>query len=198
MTQSRDEVYFGVRSPHPSRKVVAMDSSSKTFYQIFAGVGFGVIALFGSTGLLFISLAQIKTLDCQRQTFDQGQCQVKTLQGPLEWERNPQTFTLRQFQGAKLESQYSRSNAGRIYRVALKTENETIPLTQSFDSGVAEKNALIDQINGFLADPNQKVLSIQQGDRGFSYLMGGAFIGMSLLVGIPFIGVGLWGLRSST
>ena len=175
-----------------------MDESSKTLYRIFAGAGLGAIGLFGSLGLLFIFLAQIKTLDCQRQTFDQGQCQVKTLQGPLEWERNPHTFTLRQFRGAELESQYSRANAGRVYRVVLRTEPETIPLTNSFDSSVAEKNALANQINGFLSDPNQKTLSIQQGDRGFSYLMGGSFIGMSFLVGIPFIGVGLWGLRSST
>lgn len=175
-----------------------MDDSSKTFYRIFAGVGLGTIALFGSLGLLFIFLAQLKTLDCQRQTFDQGQCQVKTLQGPLEWERNVHTFTLRQFRGAELESQYSRSNAGRIYRVVLRTEQEAIPLTSHFDSSVAEKNALANQINGFLSDPNQKTLSIQQGDRRSSYFMGGMFVGVSLLVGLPFIGIGLWGSRSST
>ena len=175
-----------------------MDDSSKTFYRIFATVGLGVIALFGSLGLLFIFFAQLKVLDCQRQTFDQGQCQVKTLQGPLEWERNPQTFTLRQFRGAALESQYSRSNAGRIYRVVLRTEQETIPLTYHFDSEVAEKHVLADQINGFLSNPNQKTLNVRQGDRSFSYEMGGGFVAMSLLVGIPFIGIGLWGLRSST
>lgn len=174
-----------------------MDNSSKTFYRIFAGAGLGAIALFGSLGLLFIFLAQLKTLDCQRQTFDQGQCQVKTLQGPLEWERNLQTFTLRQFRGAELESQYSRSHAGRIYRVVLRTEQAMIPLTDLFDSEVAEKNALADQINSFLSDPNQKTLSIHQGDRQFFYFMGGMFVTVSLLVGIPFIGVGLWGLKSS-
>jgi hypothetical protein len=174
-----------------------MNDSSKDFEHIFAWVGLGVIALFGSVGLLFIFLAQLKTLDCQRQTFDQGHCQVKTLQGPIEWERNPQTFTLPQFRGAELESQYSRSHAERIYRVVLRTEPEMIPLTSHFDSGVAEKNALANQINGFLSDPNQKTLSIQQGDRTLSYFMGGIFVGLSLLVGIPFIGIGLWGLRSS-
>ncbi|MCS6812096.1 MAG: hypothetical protein NZ772_00750 [Cyanobacteria bacterium] len=64
---------------------------------------------------------------------------------------------------------------GDTYRVVLVTETGTIPLTWAYSSGQRGKRQKAEQINAFLANPEQTTLTVRQDDRWFAYLVGGIF-----------------------
>ncbi|MEB3335875.1 MAG: hypothetical protein VKJ46_00310 [Leptolyngbyaceae bacterium] len=165
------------------------DDAFKGFDRTFLLIGLGVLVVFNLIGWPFVLLASAQTLTCQREEPTQGLCTLKAKQGPLSWEKTLQDFPVNQLQGAELES--STRSTSNLYRIVIITKEKALPLTSTFASGQENKAEIVDQINAFVNNLEQSSLQVQQDDRWFFYIMGGIFIVVGNLVGVPFVWIGL-------
>lgn len=164
-----------------------INDSFKNFGKIFVSSGVAVITVFTALGVSLLSVAQLRVLNCQRQQLI-GTCQVKNINGPWQSENVTHRFSLQQLKGAELQEDISRS---KRYRLAVVTEQGSIPLTDYYDAEIERKQEVVNNISNFITNPNQPFLNIQQDERWFFFLIGGSFIIISNIVGISFICIGI-------
>lgn len=117
------------------------------------------------------------TLECNRSQLRQITCQ-HTLSN-LFGERIT-AIPNGQLQGAEVET------SKRNHRLVILTQNQRIPLIESYTMGKSGKADRASQINTFIRNSEQASLTIEQDNRWLGYLFGAMFI---------FGGIcALWGL----
>ncbi|NEQ97222.1 MAG: hypothetical protein F6K30_10940 [Cyanothece sp. SIO2G6] len=131
---------------------------------------FGVLFV-GVGGLSLILFAKITTLECDRLEPKQIECTLVS-EGVLG--TNTTLIPPGHLQGAKVQVSED-SDSNDIYRVVLRTETGNVPFSAVYSSGRSGKQQKAEQINAYLNNVNQKVLTIQQDDRIFGYVFGGIF-----------------------
>jgi hypothetical protein len=136
-------------------------------------VGFIIGPVFIVLGSLVIYFIGDKaTLQCQRPTASQVNC---TLTNASLRRTKTQNLPGNQLQGAEV-LRYRDSDGDRSYQVMLRTVEGNVPLTPIKSSGARGKRRQAEQINTFLADPQQRELTIIQDDRWFAFGLGGLFV----------------------
>ncbi|MGD1907331.1 MAG: hypothetical protein ACFB0C_15285 [Leptolyngbyaceae cyanobacterium] len=125
------------------------------------------------------------TLDCQRFNSTQPDCTLT--HASL---RRTNVEAISQLQGADVIRSRD-SDGDSTYQVILLTPKDEIPLASVRSSGARDKRQKAEQINQFLASPQQQTLTIVQDNRGLAYGLGGLFA----VVGLGVIITSLMGLR---
>lgn len=133
--------------------------------------------------ILMLSFSPVTAIRCQRQTLPYECIATKTSLVSQERVRIPLSL-LRQ---AKLED-YVDSEGDRMYRVVLEVAGNSIILGTT-SSQASSRAAIVQQINQFLANPNQTELSARVDDRGHMKIesIEGVFFFIGIFIGISFI-----------
>ncbi|BAZ31054.1 hypothetical protein NIES4074_35250 [Cylindrospermum sp. NIES-4074] len=132
--------------------------------------------LFGSVfvlvGLCVISIVgNVTSLTCNRIEPAQGNCQfVKS--GILK--SQVMTMPVKALQGAKVDT--IRSDDGNTYQVVIVINNTDVSFTSYSSSGVANKQAIVSDINNFVETPSERSLIVKQDDRWLIIPFGGLFV----------------------
>jgi len=114
---------------------------------IFLGIGL----------LMAYLLGRVTTLECSRQ-LALPQCNLHTTwMGLVDLSDRP----LRQLYVAQVEE--SCDDEGCTYRVAIETDQGRLPLDSAYVSDYADRVEKVDAINAFIANPEQRDLSVQDG-----------------------------------
>ena len=92
------------------------------------------------------------------------------------------SFPIETLQGARLER--NRGRRSSTYRVILNTSMQPLRFNQIASSGVDPKQNVIDQVNAFVQNPQQRSLHVQQDERFLPFLLGAGFAiaGIYLLI----------------
>lgn len=147
---------------------------------------FGLIwlAIWLGFGALIVDAAwNVTRLSCNRAAPDPGSCDL-TFQGLLKM--TSVQIPLNRLKGAQLEQ--SSGENGPQYRVVLVThQNETYPLSNVLDSDKGAVQAVVNQIQLFVQNPQEPSLLIEQDSRGTGALVGGLCL-LSAVVGGAFLG----------
>ncbi|URR34842.1 hypothetical protein NBE99_09340 [Thermosynechococcus sp. HN-54] len=139
--------------------------------------------LFCLVPVLILSVFPVADIECQRQTFPY-ECVVTTTSFVTQERVKIPLSVLRQ---AKLED-YIDSEGDRMYRIVLEGVADSIPLgIASSDAG--DRATIVEQINQFLANPNQMQLSARVDDRWLIQIVVGVFflVGASLIALTPVL-----------
>lgn len=137
--------------------------------------------------MLMLSFFPVAEIHCQRQTLPY-ECITTTTSFVSQQRVKIPLSLLRQ---AKLED-YIDSEGDRMYRVVLEVAgNSTILGVASSEPG--DRAAMVQQINQFLANPNQTQLSARVDDRWLIGIIAGVFflVGMSFISFTPVLTVDL-------
>lgn len=129
-------------------------------------------------GLLIMVLGvELGTLECHRLESMQVACQLTSSN---LFEEKITSMAAGQLKGAEVQTKK------RNHRVAILTQNGTIPLINSYTMGQKEKINQANQINAFMSNSEQKSLTIRQDNRWFGYLFGVVFIfsGIGVILGV--------------
>lgn len=149
--------------------------------------------IFFGAGLSTIALASSRTnLTCYRN--NEENCEVKSshLFGFLQGTNDE--IPLNELEEATVESRTSRRSrrsggsrrrrrTSTTYRVTLITNNDEIPLTNSYSSGQSSKERKVNEINQFINDSSQNSLHLTQGGNwlvsgfGSLFMLAGGGIG---------------------
>jgi hypothetical protein len=122
------------------------------------------------------------TLACVRGPRTTDQCEIRSV-GKLR--SQTQQIRLGDITGASVEhhTDWLRKRGRRNeYRVVLNTKRGPVPLTESFSSGITDKQRTADRINTFLKS-SQPSLQIAQSDSGWGFVVGAIFGGVGLMLG---------------
>ncbi len=130
---------------------------------IFVGVGL----------VLTYFMGMVTSLDCSRQ-LALAPCNLHTTwMGLLDLRDRP----LSHVYSAHVEEDCSDDCT---YRVAIDTDQGSLPLDSAYTSDYADRVGKVDAINTYLADPTQLTFSVQDGG------------GLWLLFPLVFVALGLW------
>lgn len=157
-------------------------SNTRGCFSVMMVMKFGMpFLLAGLAAILFFG--EVAILTCTRLEPLQVVC--KLTNSSLLRKRITQ-IPLGELQGADV--QVNEDSDGDTYRVVLITKSDTIPLTSVYSSGQHGKRKKAEQINAFLANPEQTTLTIRQDDRWMFYLGGSVstLVGAGILWGIVF------------
>ncbi|MFN3678825.1 hypothetical protein [Thermosynechococcus sp.] len=127
--------------------------------------------------LMLISFPAVVEIYCQRQTLPY-ECVATT--SSLGIQQNRIKIPLSLLQQAKLEDYLDREG-DRLYRVLLEVEGNSIRLGSS-SSNPSDRAVMVQQINEFLAHPNQTELSVRVDDRWLIGVGGGGFFLIGILI----------------
>jgi hypothetical protein len=136
---------------------------------IFTLVSLVVASFFGQTN----------TLTCERSAGIQGQCHLKS--SGLLGSRIRHRWPLDEIQGAQVV-QSSREDSS-TYQVQIMTQSDTVGLAPYYSSGRGAKVAIAQEIEAFLASPEQPELTVRQNE-GMAVFI---FAGIVGLLGIGLI-----------
>ena len=141
-----------------------------------SGLIIGVVfVVLGS--LLTVLFGQKVTLACQREEPAHIVCERSG--SFLGWGvLGSKTQSISGLEGAWVESN---CDEDCTYRVVLMTSRGDVPLTSSFSSGLAAKEAFADQVTAFV-DSRQSSADISSGPDRLAALFSLSFVGMGLLV----------------
>lgn len=139
--------------------------------------------MLGLVPMLMLSVFPVAEINCQRQTLPY-ECVVTTTSLVIQKRVNIPLSLLRQ---AKLED-YIDSEGDRLYRIVLEAEGHSTTLDIA-SSDVSDRAAVVQQVNQFLANPNQTQLSARVDDRWLMGIFAGVFfvVGMSLIAFTPVL-----------
>ncbi len=142
------------------------------FLWLFGGV-------FAVSGLLVMLALREGTLTCRRPEPSLARCVVSN-SSVLGLFRT--TTPVEGLSGAYVHSSTD-SDGDTTYQVILLTADGEVELTGHTSSGFEDKDAVVQAINAFLADPLARELSVQQDERLFGAIFGGIFVAVGTLVG---------------
>lgn len=155
------------KSKQASRPLTTRQS---TFILWITGCSFALI------GFFTLFLGELATLSCQRTTPANSQCHLA--QSGLLGLVRQDTILVADLQNATVQVRGSRSS-GWSYRVMLQTKPEALPLSQTYRADRAKQAVIAHQINTFIADPSQPILTIRQDNRWYYLLIGGLFLSIA-------------------
>ena len=136
-----------------------------------------VFVPFGLPGIMLLLSAPLTTLQCDRTESVQVVCQL-TSSGVLG--QYSTTISPGDLQSAQLEE--SNDSEGTYYRVVLVTKNGKILLSDisiSIGGLPLGKREIVDRINAFIGNSQQKSLSVQQNDTWFVYPIGASLVAIA-------------------
>lgn len=136
---------------------------------------FSIVFVLVGMGVLFLSSSA--TLTCERAA---GSC---TLERTGVVGGGSESLVLGEIQSAFVQERRS-GEGGATYRVVLETERGTVPLLLSSSSGRKGKDAVAQEINGFLGDLSAPSLLARQNDRSVTALFGSLFAGVGVLIAL--------------
>lgn len=141
----------------------------------------GMFTLPFAMPILMLSFSPVTAIRCQRQTLPYDCIATTTSLVSQQRVKIPLSL-LRQ---AKLED-YVDSEGDRLYRVVLEVAGSSTILGTA-SSQASSRAAMVQQINQFLANPNQTELSARVDDRGHMQIeiAGGVFL--FIVIGISYI-----------
>jgi hypothetical protein len=136
----------------------------------------GVILLCG--GLLGGLVGGSTRLECDRPS---NLCTI-TRQNLLGERQH--IFALDNLLGAEVDHNRSRNGGSSTFRVVLQTQEGDLPLTTLSTPGRGIRQGIVEQIEGFLANPEQLSLAVQEDNRQLKYMIfwASGVIGLSLLL----------------
>ena len=156
-------------------KLQANNKSSR-LSGLFSGSIGTFLLLVGGAILLFTSKLEVPSLNCDRLEQTQVSCQL-TLSSLLQ--KNTISIPPGYLQGAEVET-----DNGGDFRIVLIAKNKKIPLNNFYYSnGRAGADIKVKQINDFVSDSDQPLLTFKQGFPWSFYVYGSLFI----LAGVWFI-----------
>lgn len=132
---------------------------------------------------LTLVLGKLHVLECQRLDSG-GTCQLTTRN--LFGSGQTLTFPTSALQGAAVETSED-SEGDTTYRVSLRINGKSQPLSPVFSSGYSKKEALSDTINRFVNDSRQTSMSVRQDERFLGMLVGG-ICALTALALMAFLG----------
>jgi uncharacterized RDD family membrane protein YckC len=136
---------------------------------------FSIVFILVGMGVLLLSSSA--TLTCERAA------DACTLERTSVIGGSSENLVLGEVQSAFVEERRS-GEGGATYRVVLETDRGTLPFLQSTSSGRKAKDAVAQQINGFLGDPSAPSLVARQDDRSVPILFGSLFAGIGVLIAL--------------
>lgn len=150
-------------------------SNDNLFFIIF-GVSFTAAGLFSA-----IFFGQTSTLTCQRLESVVVDCLLQ---------RDLLGLPISETDVGQIETAWVEVNVdsdGDTYRVVLQGPEDAVPLTSFYSSSYADKQETADTINGFLVNPAQTSLQIEQSE-WWVFLLAGLFA----IIGIASGGWGIF------
>jgi len=136
-------------------------------------IGLPVIFTGAGLGLIF-GFAEATTLTCQRDSREQGQCELKTLRGPFSWQSN-KVMPLQDIKTVKIQGQRQISSGDRTYLLMVETQNGEFSLQSAEYPELLQPNAV--KLGTFLDNKEQTKVEITTPDmRWLLYLIGGLFM----------------------
>ncbi len=142
---------------------------------IFGQFLLGLFFLAMGCGMIWF-LGREATLTCKRLEADQVQCQIQQ----IWFSHVVQQVTVNNPQKAIVQTQHS-SKGGTSYRMALVTEQGTIPMTDVYSSD-ADAAGLAAEFNQFVASPSSTSISLDQPASGFVFIFLVMFGGFGFLM----------------
>ena len=136
----------------------------------------GVVAIgAGTMGLLFLGSPQV--LDCERTNppTNEGNCELKGVIAAG-------TFPIDSLQGATIQETASGQRTQRRYDFLLQTTEGNKKFADSKGGASHKQKAAVKEIETFIATPTQTKLLIQYGNKTKSYLFGGFFYLVALIL----------------
>jgi len=142
---------------------------------VLLGISIGLPLIFTSVGLgLIFRFAEATTLTCQRNSREQGQCELKTLRGPFSWQHN-QVMPLQDIKTVKIQGQRQISSGDRIYLLMIETQQGEFSLQSAEHSELLKPTAV--KLGTFLDNKEQTKVEVTTPDmRWLFYLIGGVFV----------------------
>jgi len=148
--------------------------SKQKLNPVLLGVVIGLPLLFTGVGLgLIFRFAEATTLTCQRDSREQGQCELKTLRGPFSWQHS-QVMPLQDIKTVKIQGQRQVSSGDRTYLLMVETRRGEFSLQSAEYPELLEPTAV--KLSTFLDHKEQSKVEITTPDmRWLFYLIGGVF-----------------------
>lgn len=159
-------ITFGLQIVEQTPTILKLQDKGAANLQLLLSIPCVLVGL-----LTIIFIGKLTTLKCDRLEATKMACELTT-SSLLGGHITP--IPTGQLRGAEVEVGSGRSG-GEVYRVALLTKNNSIPLSEGYSSGEEDKREKADQINAFIRNQGQASLIIQQDNRWPFYLFGGFF-----------------------